>query len=146
MQEYLRFGIVLSPHGGALARMQPVFQLGLGGKVGSGRQMMSWISLEEVATAIYHVLNTKALQGPVNFVSPNPVSNSEFTRILGRVLARPTLVPLPAVAARLMFGEMAEELLLGGARIVPRKLQESGYRFAHPDLEPALRRMVHGGG
>lgn len=138
----MRFGIVLSPHGGALARMLPIFKLGLGGKVGSGKQIMSWIALDEVPAAVSHALSRDALSGPVNFVSPNPVSNAEFTRILGQVLARPTIFPLPTLAARLMFGEMADELLLGGARVVPRRLQESRYSFAHPDLEQALKQML----
>lgn len=139
---HMRFGTVLSPPGGALAKMLPIFKLGLGGKVGSGKQIMSWIALDEIPAAVFHALSSEIPSGPVNFVSPNPVSNAEFTRILGQVLARPTIFPLPAFAARLMFGEMADELLLGGARVVPRRLKESGYPFIHSDLEQALKQML----
>jgi len=135
----LRIGIVLSPAGGALAKMLTPFRLGLGGVVGSGAQWMSWIALEDVIGAIRHVLATDALRGPVNAVAPTPVTNTEFTRTLGRVLGRPTLLPMPAFAARLAFGEMADELLLASLRVVPTRLQASGYRFREPTLGGALR-------
>ena len=135
----LRMGPVLGPGGGALAKMLTPFRLGLGGVVGSGAQWMSWIALEDVIGAIRHVLATDALRGPVNAVAPTPVTNTEFTRTLGRVLGRPTLLPMPAFAARLAFGEMADELLLASLRVVPTRLQASGYRFREPTLEGALR-------
>lgn len=140
----MRFGTVLAPHGGALAKMLPVFRRGLGGKVGSGRQMMSWIAMDDIVPAVLHVLSRDDFDGPVNFVSPNPVSNAQFTRALGHALGRPTLIGMPALAARLLFGEMADELLLAGAAVVPKRLLDSGYTFRSPDLEPALVRMLRG--
>jgi hypothetical protein len=135
----LRLGVVLSAHGGALATMLKPFRLGLGGVIGDGAQWMSWIALDDVIGAIRHALATDALRGPVNVVAPAPVTNAEFTRTLGRVLGRPTLVPLPAFAARLALGEMADELLLASQRVVPARLQAGGYRFRHSTLEDALR-------
>jgi len=140
----LRFGVILDPRLGALAKMLPAFRFGLGGPVGNGRQMMSWIAAGELPPLVNHLLEVEALDGPVNAVSPIPVSNAGFGRILGRVLSRPAKLPLPAFAARLIFGEMAGELLLGGAAVQPRALLDSGYRFTHPDLEPALRSMLTG--
>jgi len=136
---HLRFGIVLSAKGGALARMLTPFRLGLGGTIGDGAQWMSWIALDDVIGAIGHALTTDSLRGPVNAVAPAPVTNAEFTRILGRVLGRPTLLPLPAFVARLALGEMADELLLASQRVVPARLQASGYTFRYPALEEALR-------
>jgi len=136
---HLRIGIVLGPGGGALAKMLTPFRLGLGGVVGSGAQWMSWIALDDAIGAIRHALATDALRGPVNVVGPTPVTNAEFTRTLGRVLGRPTLVPMPAFAARLAFGEMADELLLASQRVMPARLQASGYWFGEPTLEGALR-------
>lgn len=138
----LRFGVVLHPGTGALARMLPVFRAGLGGQLGNGRQMMSWVAADELPALVSHLLEQGSISGPVNAVSPNPVSNKEFSRALGRVLSRPAMVPLPAVATRLMFGEMAQELLLDGVAAYPGVLLESGYRFTHPDLAPALRAML----
>ena len=135
----LRIGVVLSKQGGALATMLTPFRLGLGGVVGSGAQWMSWIALDDVIGAIVHILSTDGLRGPVNAVAPAPVTNAEFTRTLGRVLGRPTLVPLPAFAARLALGEMADELLLTSQRVLPARLEASGYSFRHPSLEGALR-------
>ena len=135
----LRFGIVLSARGGALARMLTPFRLGLGGVIGDGRQWMSWIALDDVIGAIHHALTTDALRGPVNVAAPGPVTNAEFTRTLGRVLERPTVVPLPAFAARLALGEMADALLLASQRVLPARLQASGYGFRHDSLESALR-------
>jgi hypothetical protein len=138
----LRIGIVLSARGGALARMLLPFRLGLGGRIGSGRQYMSWIALDEVIQVILHALTTPALVGPTNTATPNPVTNLEFTRTLGRVLRRPTFFPLPAFAARLAFGEMADELLLASARLEPARLLASGYTFRYPELEGALRKVL----
>jgi uncharacterized protein (TIGR01777 family) len=137
-----RFGVVLDPDDGALARMLPVFRLGLGGRTGDGRQVMSWIALEEVPRALLHLLEQEAIDGPVNIVAPVPVTNAEFAAALGRALRRPAFLPLPALAVRLLLGEMGRELLLSGARVVPSRLLESGYRFLHPDLEEALRAML----
>jgi uncharacterized protein (TIGR01777 family) len=138
----LRIGFILSPRGGGLARMLPPFRMGLGGKLGSGRQWMSWISIHDVVGAIEHALATEALQGPVNAVAPHPVTNAEFTRTLGRVLSRPTIFPMPGFAARLAFGEMGDALLLASQRVQPVKLQSSGFQFRHPELEGALRELL----
>ncbi len=139
---HLRTGIVLSPKGGALAKMLLPFQLGVGGVIGNGRQFMSWIALDDVVGACHYVLLNDSLRGPVNAVAPNPVTNQVFTKTMGKVLRRPTVFPLPAFAARLGFGEMADALLLSSARVVPRKLQDSGYHFRFSDLENALRHIL----
>lgn len=139
---HLRFGVILSPAGGALAQMLLPFRLGLGGKVGSGRQTMSWVSLEDAVHIIRHALDTRDLTGPVNAVAPNPVTNLEFTRALGRALSRPTLFPMPAFAARLAFGEMADALLLASTRVLPEKLRTSHYSFRHREIEPTLRALL----
>ena len=138
----LRIGMVLSPEGGALAKMLPVFRAGAGGRVGSGEQYVSWIALPDLVGVIRHALVTDSLEGPVNAVTPHPVTNRKFTKTLGRVLRRPTVVPLPAFAARLLFGEMADELLLAGARTEPAKLLAAGYGFRLPELEGALRSLL----
>ena len=138
----LRIGVVLSRHGGALLKMLLPFRLGLGGPVGNGRQFISWISREELITVILHCLERQSLNGPVNAVSPNPVTNREFARCLGRVLSRPAVVPLPALAARLLMGEMAEALLLSSTRVMPARLLSSGYEFRSPRLDEALRREL----
>jgi uncharacterized protein (TIGR01777 family) len=138
----LRLGVVLSAAGGALAKMLPPFRLGLGGVLGSGQQYMSWIALDDVVSAIQHALVTDALQGPTNAVAPQAVTNQEFTKTLGKVLGRPTAIPLPAFAARLMFGEMADELLLASTRVQPTKLLASGYQFRYPELEAALQHVL----
>ena len=140
----LRFGIVLSPAGGALAKMLLPFRLGAGGVVGSGRQWWSWVALDDAVGAIQHALVTPGLAGPLNVAAPNPVTNAEFTRTLGRVLARPTLFPVPAFAARLALGEMADALLLASARLVPERLLQTGYVFRRPELEGALRHLLAG--
>ena len=139
---HLRFGVVLATTGGALAKMLPPFRMGVGGKVGDGKQYMSWIALDDVMGAIHHVLITDRLIGPVNAVAPNPVTNSEFTKTLGRVLSRPTLFPVPAAAARIAFGEMADALLLASPRVIPARLVETGYQFRYPELEGALRHLL----
>lgn len=138
----LRFGIVLSPKGGALKMMLPPFRLGLGGRLGSGKQWMSWVTLDDVVQAVHHALNTESLRGPVNVVSPNPVTNEEFTRALGLVLRRPTALSVPAFAARIAFGELADEALLASTRVEPKRLKLSGFRFQDPELEPALRKLL----
>lgn len=137
-----RIGVVLSTEGGALAKMLLPFKLGAGGVVGSGKQYWSWIALEDVVGALRFAVETSSLNGPVNLVAPQAVTNHEFTKTLGRVLARPTILPLPAFAARLVLGEMAEDLLLSSARIAPAKLVVHGYRFQHGELEGALRAML----
>ena len=139
---HTRFGIVLSPRGGALAKMLPPFRMGLGGQVGNGRQVMSWIALDDVLSVMSHAIAHDSLSGPVNVVSPNPVTNAEFTRLLAQALGRPAVLPLPAFAARLLFGEMADALLLGGARVIPRRLEDTGFRFAYPRLEQALQHLL----
>jgi hypothetical protein len=139
---HLRFGIVLSPRGGALAKMLTPYSLGLGGPLGSGRQWMSWVAIDDTIGAIQHALVTDSLAGAVNVTAPSPVRNSEFTRGLGRVLGRPTPFPAPAFALKLAFGEMAGALLLGSQRVLPAKLLASGYRFRFAELEPALRHVL----
>jgi hypothetical protein len=135
---HLRFGVVLSPKGGALAQMLPIFRAGLGGRLGSGRQWMSWAVLPDVIRAIEFALRTESLSGPVNVVTPNPVTNLEFTRSLGRVLRRPVLFHVPAFALRLAFGEMAEATILESERVTPVCLQAAGFAFEYPELEAGL--------
>lgn len=137
-----RFGIVLSPNGGALKPLLTIARLGLNGPIGDGRQMWSWIALEDVAGALVHILVTDSLAGPVNVVAPNPVSQREFAATLGHVLRRPSFMPLPAFAARLVLGQMADDLLLPDQNVRPARLLESGYPFAFIDLETALRSML----
>jgi uncharacterized protein (TIGR01777 family) len=134
----LRFGIILAAHGGALPRMALPFKLGAGGRIGNGRQWMSWLTLMEVISIIQFALATAALAGPVNAVSPNPARNGEFTRILAKTLHRPALFPAPAFALRLALGEMADALLLVSQKVMPSKLADSGYAFLQPNLAPAL--------
>lgn len=138
----LRFGIVMTPKGGALRKMLLPFQMGAGGRLGSGQQWFSWVALDDVVGALHHAMLTEGLAGPVNVVAPNPVTNAEFTKTLGRVLRRPTVAAVPAFAARALFGEMADALLLSGARVSPRRLLDTGYRFLYPDLEGALRHVL----
>jgi len=140
---HLRTGLVLSTHGGALGKMLLPFKFGLAGKIGSGNQYWSWISLDDVCGVIVHCIQAAGLHGPVNTVSPSPVTNLEFTKTLGRVLGRPTLFPLPAFAARLAFGEMADALLLASARVEPTKLIASRFVFKHKELEPTLRYLLN---
>jgi len=122
--------------------MLPLFRWGLGGRLGSGRQYMSWIALDDAVRAIQFLLDSDALRGPVNVVAPRPVTNREFTAALGRVLRRPALCAAPAFMLRLALGEMADEMLLAGARAVPRRLAEQGFVFDHPELESALARLL----
>jgi len=138
----LRFGMVLSPTGGAMAKLLPPFKKGLGGVLGTGRQYVSWITLDDLVGVIVHALTTEALQGPVNAVTPNPVTNRELTRTLGRLLGRFTIFPMPAAAAHLVFGEMADEVLLASQRVQPARLLTTGYDFRYPELEGALQHLL----
>ncbi len=138
----LRFGVILSRHGGALAKMLTPFKMGVGGIIGSGRQYMSCIALDDCVGAILHALMQDSLSGPVNVVGPTPVTNGEFTKTLGKILGRPTILPMPAFAARLAFGEMADELLLCSNRVEPKKLLESGFPFQYPTVDLALRHAL----
>jgi uncharacterized protein (TIGR01777 family) len=137
-----RFGVVLSPEGGALKKMLPPFRLGLGGRIGLGARWLSWISIDDAVGVILHALSTDTLRGAVNATAPVPLTNRDFTRTLGRVLGRPTPFILPPAALRLALGEMADSTLLTSARVLPSRLLESGYRFRHPDLESALRHVL----
>jgi uncharacterized protein (TIGR01777 family) len=137
-----RFGVVLDTNGGALSKMLLPFRLGLGGVVGSGRQYMSWITLADAVGALRHIIEHEELEGAIHVVTPQPVTNREFTKTLGAVLHRPTILPLPAFAARLLMGEMADGLLLASTRVLPRRLTESGYRFQHPELASALQAIL----
>jgi uncharacterized protein len=139
---HLRTGIVLSPKGGALPAMLPNFKIGLGGKIGRGRQWMSWIHIQDHIGAIHHILDHESLQGPVNLVAPSPVQNSEFTETLAKVLSRPAVFGVPAFALRLTLGEMAKELLLASQRVEPAKLMGSEYKFKYQDLQSALRNIL----
>lgn len=135
----LRIGVVLSRKGGALAHMLTPFQIGFGGRIGSGQQYWSWVHLDDVVGAIRHCIERPDLHGAVNCVSPTAATNLEFTKTLGKVLSRPTILPLPKIGARLVLGQMANDLLLSSSLVVPQRLTETGYRFARPDLESALR-------
>jgi uncharacterized protein (TIGR01777 family) len=137
-----RFGIILDKNGGALKKMLPPFRMGVGGRIGNGKQWMSWIALADVIGALNFALATDTLRGPANFVAPNPVTNAEFTKTLGKVLSRPTLFPIPAFGIRLLFGEMGETLLLGSQRVDPQQLKSTGYQFQFAQLEPALRDIL----
>lgn len=138
----LRIGLVLSGQGGALARMLPAFRMGLGGTIGNGRHYMSWIALDDLIRIIRHSLTESSLRGPVLAVAPNPVTNREFTKTLAKVLHRPAVMSVPVYAVRLVFGQMADELLLASQRAEPRKLKAAGYTFQFSDVEAALRHAV----
>lgn len=137
-----RMGVVLSPAGGALAKMKLPFSLGLGGRVGDGEQYMSWVGIDDAVGALYFLLLESSLEGPVNVTAPTPATNARFTSVLGRVLGRPTFFPLPAPIVELAFGEMGESTLLEGARVLPSRLEAAGYPFAHRELEDALRHVL----
>ncbi len=139
---HLRFGVVLSADGGALAKMLPVFRAGLGGRLGSGQQWMSWVALSDTTRAIEFAMETASLTGPANVVAPNPVRNLEFTHSLGRVLRRPTLLRVQAFGLRLAFGEMAEATILGSERVLPARLDALGFNFEYPELEAGLRAVL----
>jgi uncharacterized protein (TIGR01777 family) len=138
----MRFGFVLSKKGGGLGKMLLPFKLGIGGCVGSGRQYLSWIAIDDVVGAISHAILSDTLHGPVNVVAPHPVTNREFTKTLGRVLWRPTAFPLPTFAAHMVMGEMADNLLLASTRVNPTRLLASGYEFRFPELKGALRHVL----
>jgi uncharacterized protein (TIGR01777 family) len=137
-----RFGIILDQKGGALAKMLPPFRMGIGGRIGSGKQWMSWIALDDVVGGIKFALANDSLRGPVNFVAPNPVTNAEFTKTLGKTLSRPTIFPIPAFGVRLAFGEMADALLLSSQRVEPQTLKASGYQFSYSQLGPGLHHVL----
>jgi uncharacterized protein (TIGR01777 family) len=138
----LRFGPILAREGGMLAKLLTPFKMGMGGRVGSGRQFISWIAIDDAVGAIKLALKNESLRGPLNVVSPNPVTNEAFTKTLGHVLSRPTVMALPAFAARLAFGEMADEMLLVSQQVVPKKLESVGYNFQFPNLEGAFRKYL----
>jgi uncharacterized protein (TIGR01777 family) len=139
----LRIGVVLAKAGGALPKMTPPIKMGVGGKLGSGKQWMSWVALEDVVSAIRFAIATETLRGAANLVAPNPARNAEFTKVLARVLRRPAIFPVPAFALRLMLGgEMADELLLGSERVLPQRLLEAKFVFRFAELEPALRHAL----
>ena len=135
---HLRFGVVLGPGEGALRQMLPLFRIGLGARIGSGQQWMSWIGLDDVVAAVFFALERTGIEGPVNVTAPNPVTNAAFTHALGQELGRPAILSIPEFAAKLMLGQMAEEALLASARVQPRKLIEAGFQFSMPNLEQAL--------
>jgi uncharacterized protein (TIGR01777 family) len=138
----VRFGVVLTPTGGALAKLLPVFRAGLGGPVGGGAQWISWIAIDDVVGGIYHVLNQPVCEGPMNLVAPEPVTNREFTATLARVLRRPAIVAVPRFVLRGIFGEMADATVLASTRVMPERLLATGYRFRQPRLEEALRYVL----
>jgi uncharacterized protein (TIGR01777 family) len=138
----LRFGVVLTPHGGALAQMLPVFRAGLGGRLGSGKQWLSWVALPDAIRVIEFALQTASLSGPLNLVAPAPLTNLDFTRVLGHVLHRPTVLPAPSFALRLAFGEMADATMLASVRVLPARLGAAGFAFQYPELEAGLRAVL----
>ena len=138
----MRTGVVLSRRGGALGKMLTPFKMGVGGRIGDGRQWMSWIDVQDMVGAIHHILKTDLLHGPVNMVAPRPVTNAEFTKILAGVLGRPAIFPLPAFAVKLAFGEMGETVLLGSQRVEPSQLVASGYPFRFRDLRASLENVL----
>lgn len=138
----LRFGPILAREGGMLAKLLTPFKMGMGGKVGSGKQFISWVALEDAINAIKLAIEDESIRGPLNIVSPNPVTNEEFTKTLGHVLNRPTALAMPAFAARLAFGEMADEMLLASQKVLPKRLTTAKFQFTYPELEGALRRYV----
>jgi hypothetical protein len=139
----LRTGVVLTKEGGALEKMLTPFKFGVGGTVGSGKQFMSWIALDDVLDIYHLVLETDTLRGAINTTAPNPVTNEEFTETLGKILHRPTILPVPEFAIKLLFGEMGERLLLEGNKVLPKKLQDAGFAFKYPNLEDALKQAVN---
>lgn len=136
-----RTGVVLSPSGGALAKMLPFFKLGVGGPVAGGRQYVPWIHLDDVVGALVHCLDTDAAAGPINVTAPQPVTNSELSTALGHALGRPAFLPVPGMAVKLLYGDMAE-MVTTGQRAVPAKLQAQGFTFRHPEIEPALKDVL----
>ena len=139
----MRTGVVLAKDGGALEKMLTPFKFGIGGRVGNGRQWMSWIAIDDLVSIVNFFLENPGLKGAFNLTAPNPVTNEQFTKALGRALSRPTILPIPEFAIKLMFGEMGERLLLEGARVLPERLEEAGYKFQYPELEPALKHVLN---
>ena len=139
-----RFGVVLSKEGGIIKKLFPIFQLGGGGVIGNGQQYLSWVSLRDAVRALRFLLESPKLQGPVNVVAPQPATNAEFTSAMGKALFRPTILPFPAPAAQLLFGEMGNEMLLGGQRAVPKKLEAAGFEFEDPDILSGVRSALQG--
>lgn len=138
----IRTGVVLSPKGGALGKMLTPFRMGIGGNIGSGRQWMSWIDVQDLVGAIHHILKADLIQGPVNMVAPKPVTNAEFTKTLASILSRPAILPVPEFAVKLAFGEMGETVLLGSQRVEPSRLVASGYPFRFRDLRTSLNAIL----
>ena len=138
----LRFGPILAREGGMLAKLLTPFKMGMGGKVGSGKQYIAWVAIDDAVGAIKLALKDESIRGPLNIVSPHPVTNEEFTKTLGHVLNRPTALSVPAFAARLAFGEMADEMLLTSQRVIPKRLNDAGYEFEYPELEGAFRKYL----
>ncbi|HEX5702835.1 MAG TPA: TIGR01777 family oxidoreductase [Pyrinomonadaceae bacterium] len=139
----LRFGPILARAGGMLEKMLTPFKMGLGGKIGSGKQYISWVAIDDVVAAIKLALNDESIRGPLNIVSPKPVTNERFTRALGEALSRPTVMSMPAFAARLAFGEMADEMLLVSQHVVPKRLTAAGFQFVYPTLQNALHHYLN---
>lgn len=139
----MRTGVVLAAGGGALEKMLTPFKFGVGGTIGSGKQWMSWIAIDDLVLIIHFFLENSELQGAFNLTAPNPVTNEQFTKALGNALSRPTILPIPEFAVKLMFGEMGERLLLEGARVLPKRLEDAGYTFQFPELEPALKHVLN---
>jgi hypothetical protein len=137
--------MILDSEGGALPKMLTPFRMGIGGKVGNGKQWISWIALDDVVGAIKHAMTSETLAGPINVVAPSAVTNSVFTKTLGKALSRPTLFPIPAFAARLAFGEMANAILLSSQRVEPCRLKDSGYTFQYPELEATFIHLLRNG-
>lgn len=137
-----RLGLVMHPGGGVLAKLMPIFNVGGGGKIGNGLQWMSWIAMRDLVRALYFLMTDDAMQGPVNVAAPNPVTNSQFSHTLGEVLHRPAVASVPEFAVKLMFGEMGEETLLSGQRVIPKCLLDRGFQFELPELGAALRREL----
>lgn len=138
----LRFGPILAREGGMLAKLLTPFKMGMGGKVGSGKQYIAWVAIDDAVGAIKLALKDESIRGPLNIVSPRPVTNEEFTKTLGHVLSRPTALSVPAFAARLAFGEMADEMLLTSQRVIPKRLNDAGFEFEYPELEGAFRKYL----
>jgi uncharacterized protein (TIGR01777 family) len=139
---HARFGIILDANEGALAKMLTPFRMGIGGRIGNGKQWMSWIAIEDVVNGLRFLIQDQSISGPVNFVAPNAVTNAEFTKVLGRVLSKPTLFPVPVFGVRLAFGEMADALLLSSQRVDPRVMKQKGFVFRWAMLEEALRNLL----
>lgn len=138
----LRFGPIIAREGGMLAKLLTPFKMGMGGKVGSGKQFISWVALEDAVNAVMLAIQDESIRGPLNVVSPNPVTNEEFTKTLGHALNRPTALAMPAFAARLAFGEMADEMLLASQKVIPKRLTTAGFVFKYPELEPTLKHLL----